>query len=128
MGNSWKNACEEREESNNEKTVEISNRDNPSTNVCEATENLHLRVLGDVGGSRWGVAFHCLFLFSSNFLGGAERKVTLRGISTLYRSADFVQIVNGISPHSSILLNESLDESITNAFVYSLLVTNHNFI
>lgn len=38
------------EENKNERTTEISNRDNPST--MSATENLHLRVLGDAGGSR----------------------------------------------------------------------------
>lgn len=53
--------------------------------VCESTENLHLKVLEDAKRSGKGVAFRCLFLFSSNFLGGAERKVTLKGINTLYR-------------------------------------------
>lgn len=45
-----------------------------------------------------------LFLFSSNFLGGAERKVPLNGISTLYRSAYLAQLVNARDFFQSSLL------------------------
>jgi len=55
-----------------------------------------------------GAAFRRLFLFSSNFLGGAERKVTLKGISTLYRSTDFAQVVNGISSSATSKRRESI--------------------
>jgi len=94
-------ACGKREKERKVKrkrTAEISNRDDPSLRCLrEPTENLHLRILKDAEGSGGGPAFRRLFLFSSNFLGGAERKVALKGITTLYRSAYFAQLVNGIS-------------------------------
>lgn len=54
--------------------------------VCESSGNLHLKELEDALGSYGvpGVPFRRLFLFSRNFLDGAERKTVLKGISTLY--------------------------------------------
>jgi len=75
--------------------------------VCESTENLHLKVLEDARRSGKGVAFRCLFLFSSNFLGGAERKVTLKGISTFYRLYTcLAQLLNEISSRPSATMNQ----------------------
>jgi len=63
-------------------------RDFPSTASAkidrenlQASENAREEVEARRGTSRR------LFLFSSNFLDGTERKVALKGISTLYRSA-----------------------------------------
>lgn len=67
----------------------------------ESSENLHLSGQEDARGSRAGAAFRRLFFFSSNFLGGAERKVALKGISTFYRSA-YLAPESGISLPSAI--------------------------
>ena len=66
--------------------------------VCESSGNLHLKDLEDTLGS-YGVpvAFRCLFLFSRNFLDGAERKTVLKGISTFYYSAYLRQLLAEIS-------------------------------